>query len=161
LIGGFFSKAPPTIDLRMVIWPEASNAQKSIAAVSALGKTVCALIRRLNSSRRRSMAFELRIDFHWLFGKRVKVRSLSLASSKLSATAPYFSRHSMQIAPNRLDRHPLGEISPTNFSDRLYPQHLELGLPKNRRPVWTFIPGSNLDADHPEDGIFIPRRFTG
>ena len=39
------------------------------------------------------MAFELRIDFHWLFGKRVKVRSLSLASSKLSATAPYFSRH--------------------------------------------------------------------
>src|SRR6266566_1733088 len=35
---------------RMLIWPEASNAQNSIAAVSADGSTVCVLIRRLNSS---------------------------------------------------------------------------------------------------------------
>src|SRR5215472_12462615 len=33
--------------LRMLIWPEASKAQNSIAAVSAEGSTVCVLIRRL------------------------------------------------------------------------------------------------------------------
>lgn len=58
-----------------MICPETNNAQNNMAAVSALGKTVCVLIRRLNSSCRRSIAFEVRIDFHWLFGKRVKVNS--------------------------------------------------------------------------------------
>ena len=79
--------------LRMVIWPEASKAQNNMAAVSAEGSTVWVLIRRLNSSCRRSIAFDVRIDFHWLFGKRVKVNILSPASSRLSATARHFSRH--------------------------------------------------------------------
>ena len=39
--------------LRMVICPDAKSAQKSIAAVSAQGNTVCVLIRRLNSSCKR------------------------------------------------------------------------------------------------------------
>jgi len=77
----------------MVIWPEASKAQNNMAAVSAEGSTVWVLIRRLNSSCRRSIAFDVRIDFHWLFGNRVKVNSLSPASSRLSATARHFSRH--------------------------------------------------------------------
>jgi len=51
------------------------------------------LMRRLNSSCRRSMAFEVLIDFHWLGVKRVKVNSLSPASSRLSATARHFRRH--------------------------------------------------------------------
>ena len=55
----------------MVIWPEASSAQNSIAAVSAQGRTVWVLILRLNSSCNRSIAFEVRMDFHWLGGKRV------------------------------------------------------------------------------------------
>jgi hypothetical protein len=38
------------------------------------------------------MAFDVRIDFHWLGRKRVKVNSLSPASSKLSATARRLSR---------------------------------------------------------------------
>ena len=42
---------------RMVIWPEASNAQNSMAAVSAEGSTVWVLMRRLNSSCNRSTAF--------------------------------------------------------------------------------------------------------
>jgi hypothetical protein len=58
--------------LRMLIWPEASKAQNNIAAVSADSSTVWVLIRRLNSSCNRS---------------RVKVRSLSPASLRLSATA--------------------------------------------------------------------------
>src|SRR3954453_17080743 len=49
--------------LRMVIWPEASSAQNSIAAVSAEGSTVCVLIRRLNSSCNRSIAFVVLADF--------------------------------------------------------------------------------------------------
>jgi hypothetical protein len=56
---------------RIVICPEANNAQNNMAAVSALGRTVCVLIRRLNSSCRRSIAFEVRIDFHWLFGNPI------------------------------------------------------------------------------------------
>ena len=61
--------------LRMVIWPEASKAQNNIAAVSADGSTVCVLMRRLNSSCSRSIAFVVRADFHWLSGNRVKVNS--------------------------------------------------------------------------------------
>ena len=76
-----------------MIWPEASKAQNNMAAVSAEGSTVWVLIRRLNSSCKRSIAFDVRIDFHWLFGNRVKVNSLSPASSRLSATARHFSRH--------------------------------------------------------------------
>src|SRR3954467_8844610 len=82
----------PSIFL-IVIWPEASRAQNSMAAVSAEGSTVWVLIRRLNSSCKRSTAFVVRADFHWLGGRRVKVNSLSPASSTLSATARHFSRH--------------------------------------------------------------------
>jgi hypothetical protein len=67
--------------LRMLIWPEASNAQNSIAAVSADGSTVCVLIRRLNSCSR-SMALVVRTLRHWLGGKRVKVKSRSPASPR-------------------------------------------------------------------------------
>src|SRR6516162_4823745 len=78
---------------RILIWPEASSAQNSIAAVSADGSTVCVLILRLNSSCKRSMALVVRALFHWLGGKRVKAKRRSPASSKLSATARCFSRH--------------------------------------------------------------------
>ena len=43
--------------LRSVIYPEAIKAQNSVAAVSAEGSAVCVLMRRLNSSCRRSIAF--------------------------------------------------------------------------------------------------------
>src|ERR1700752_163773 len=62
--------------LRMLIWPEASSAQNSMAAVSADGSTVCVLILRLNSSCSRSIAFVVRALLHWLGGRRVKVNRL-------------------------------------------------------------------------------------
>src|ERR1700729_1627749 len=77
----------------MVIWPEANKAQNSIAAVSAHGNTVWVLILSLNSSCSLSMALLVRIDLHWLGGKRVNVNSLSPASSRLSATARHLSAH--------------------------------------------------------------------
>ena len=71
-----------------------------MAAVSAQGKTVWVLIRRLNSSSNRSIAFEVWIDFHWLGGNRVNVNSLSPASSRLSATArhlrPYLRMNALR-----------------------------------------------------------------
>ena len=63
--------------LRMLIWPEASNAQNSMAAVSADGSTLCVLILRLNSLCSRSIAFVVRALRHWLGGRRVKVKSRS------------------------------------------------------------------------------------
>src|SRR3954468_7461813 len=71
--------------LRMLIWPEASNAQNSMAAVSADGSMVCVLILRLNSSCSRSIALVVRALRHWLGGSRVKVNRRSPASSRLSA----------------------------------------------------------------------------
>jgi hypothetical protein len=87
--------------LRMVICPEASSAQNSMAAVSGDGSTVWVLIRRLNSSWRRSMALVVLADRHWLEGKRVKANRWSPASSRLSATARHFSRHLARKALRR------------------------------------------------------------
>ena len=57
LSDGFSARVCHPSTLRMVIWPEASSAQNSMAAVSAQGSTVWVLILRLNSSCRRSIAF--------------------------------------------------------------------------------------------------------
>src|SRR6201993_2065076 len=64
-----------------------------MAAVSAEGSTVWVLIRRLNSSGSPSIALVVRTLFHWLPGNRVKVKSRSPASSRLSATALHLSGH--------------------------------------------------------------------
>src|SRR3712207_5175981 len=77
--------------LRMVIWPGASGAQNSMAAVSAEGRTVWVLMRRLNPSWSRSTAFVARADLHWLAGRRVKLNNRPPASSKLPAGARDFN----------------------------------------------------------------------
>src|SRR5215204_6078723 len=80
LVEGGWPRLCQPSTLRMVIWPEASNAQNSMAAVSAEGSTVWVLILRLNSSCSRSMAFVVRALFHWLGGRRVKANRWSPAS---------------------------------------------------------------------------------
>ena len=47
------------------------------------------------------MALVVLADFHWLGGRRVKVKSRSPASSRLSATARHFSRHFRRNALRR------------------------------------------------------------
>ncbi len=86
---------------------------------------VCVLIRRLNSSCNRSIAFDVRIDFHWLFGKCVKVKSLSSASSRLSATAGHFSltalhNHLLRVAPATFYMHILGRGDPVKLVAALH-----------------------------------------
>src|ERR1700732_1476129 len=85
----------------IVIAPAASTAQNNMAAVSAEGSTVWVLIRRLNSSWSRSIALVVRALFHWSAGNRVKVKSRSPASSRLSATALHLSRHLRMNARRR------------------------------------------------------------
>src|SRR3989442_10170948 len=96
----------------MLICPEASNAQNSMAAVSADGSTVWVLILRLNSSCNRSMALVVRTLRHCPGGRRVKVKSRSPASSRLSATARCLSRHLRMKALRRarLDFFPRGRV---------------------------------------------------
>ena len=65
---GFVASVCQPSTLRMLIWPEASSAQNSMAAVSADGSTVWVLILRLNSSCSRSIAFVVRALRHWLGG---------------------------------------------------------------------------------------------
>src|SRR5512144_1066814 len=103
---GLVASVGQPLTLRMVICPEASRAQNSMAAVSGDGSTVCVLIRRLNSSCSRSTALVVRAERHWPGGRRVKVNSRSPASSRLSATARHFSRHLRRNAVRR---------SPTSF----------------------------------------------
>ena len=88
----------------MVICPDASKSQNYIAAVSAPstrsgGSTVWVLIRRLNSSCNPSwrvccttIAFDVRIVFHWLFGKRVKVNSLGALTATSALRQPSLYR---------------------------------------------------------------------
>src|SRR2546423_13755862 len=70
--------------LRMLIWSYASNAQNSMAAVSADGSTVCVLILRLYSSGSRSIAFVVRALRHWFGCRHGLVYSSRPASSSLS-----------------------------------------------------------------------------
>src|SRR6266545_3309763 len=88
--------------LRMLIWPEASNAQNIMAAVSADGSTVWVLILRLNSSCSRSIALVVRTLRHWPGGSRVKANKRSPASCRLSATARCLSRHLRMKALRRV-----------------------------------------------------------
>jgi hypothetical protein len=63
--------------LRIDICPEASKAQNSIAAVSAQGRTVCVLIRRLNSS--------CTVRWRWSCGSSAIGRAGSARSEQLVA----------------------------------------------------------------------------
>src|SRR6202022_1979813 len=81
---GFVARVCQPSTLRMLICPEASSAQNNIAAVSADGRTVWVLIRRLNSSCKRSIALVVRTLRHWPGGRRAKVNKRSPASSRLS-----------------------------------------------------------------------------
>ena len=66
-------------NLRLLIRPEASDTRYNFAVVWTDGGAVWVLIRRLNYSYRRSIAFVLALRC-WLGGGRVKVNSRLLGS---------------------------------------------------------------------------------
>src|SRR5258708_26314903 len=99
---GFGASGCQPSTFRMLICPEASSAQNNIAAVSADGSTVWVLIRRLNSSCRRSIALVVLALRHWLGGRRVEVKRRAPASSPASATGGWRRR------PLAVDALPVG-----------------------------------------------------
>src|SRR5258708_34077756 len=82
---GFVASVCQPSTFRMLICPEASSAQNNIAAVSADGSTVWVLIRRLNSSCRRSIAFVVLALRHWLGGRRGEVKRRAPAFPRAAA----------------------------------------------------------------------------
>ena len=86
LIGWLYGKAPPAVDFAHCDLTRSQPKRRTASSVSAEASTVWVLIRRLNSSCRRSMAFDVRIDFHRLFGNRAKGNSLSQACCSTVAT---------------------------------------------------------------------------
>ena len=83
--GGRLTQALPAIYLAHADLACGEQGPEQHGRGSAEGSTVCVLMRRLNSSCSRSIAFVVRADFHWLGGSRVKANSASPASSRLSA----------------------------------------------------------------------------
>ena len=84
---GFVARVFQPSTLRMLVWPDASNAQNNMAAVSADGSTVCVLILRLNSSCSRSIALVVRALRHWLGGKQVNACSPSPGCCRANGAA--------------------------------------------------------------------------
>src|SRR5665647_3989973 len=59
-----------------------------------------------------------------------------------------------------LDRLTVNKIRATDLSNRLHDQHSNLGSHENGSQCGPSVPGSRLDADHPENGVLIPCRNT-
>jgi hypothetical protein len=52
------------------------------------------------------------------------------------------------------------EIRATDLRNRLHDQHSNLSSHENGSQCGPSVPGSRLDADHPENGVLIPCRNT-
>ena len=65
-----------------------------------------------------------------------------------------------EITADRLDRLTVNEIRATDLRNRLHDQHSNLGSHENGSQCGPSVPGSRLDADHPENGVLIPCRNT-
>src|SRR5437773_327129 len=79
--------------LRSLTAPLRSSPKSSSITASLLGRLDCVLVRRRNSPLMRSRALVVRSAFHCDFGKCVKVKSSSPASSKLAITGGHRSFH--------------------------------------------------------------------
>src|SRR6266566_2978254 len=131
---GFVASVCHPSTLRMLIWPEASSAQNSMAAVSADGSTVCVLILRLNSSCNRSIAFVVRTLRHWPGGSRVKANKRSPASARLSEAGERL------FAFTRLPPGQWRSVRTTNAIERLHEEF------KRRIKTQTVLPSADTAA---------------
>ena len=61
----------------------------------------------------------------------------------------------------QIKRMTVNKIRTTDLSNRLHDQHSNLGSHENGSQCGPSVPGSRLDADHPENGVLIPCRNTG
>ena len=67
----------------------------------------------------------------------------------------------LQLPANRLDRLLLYKKRPADFCDRIHGQHPKRSPQFSPEALWTQASvGSRLHADHPANGVLIPRRNT-
>jgi hypothetical protein len=79
LVGWLLGEGLPAVDLSHRCLAGGEQRPEQHGGGFGAGQDGLSLMRRLNSSCRRSIAFEVRIDSHWLGGKRGKANSLSPA----------------------------------------------------------------------------------
>ena len=103
LVDGGWPRLCQPSTLRMVIWPEASSAQNSIAAVSAEGRTVWVLILRLPQSQWKSARTTNAIErLHEEFKRRIKTQTV-LPSAETAAMLFWALLASGQITMRKVD----------------------------------------------------------
>jgi hypothetical protein len=139
------------LTLRMLIWLEASNAQNNVAAVSAEGRTVWVLIRRLNSSCNRSIAFVVLALRHWLGGRRVKVKRgvtgfLQAVSNRAMTLSAPSGRLRAAIGPDNGSHLRSAIVSPINPIDAMLQFQRNLGTAVSKGP--SRIRESQLESIH-------------
>src|SRR5664280_1035296 len=88
---------------------------------------------------------------HWHGGELSRLRTDDL---------PHHLPGNTEITADRLDRLTVNKIRATDLSNRLHDQHSNLGSHENGSQCGPSVPGSRLDADHPENGVLIPCRNT-
>src|SRR5450432_645622 len=92
--------------------------------------------------------------------KRLRFPLVAELSRLRTDDLPHDLPGNTEITAYRLDRLTVNEIRPTDLSNRLHDQHSNLGPHENGSQCGPSVPGSRLNADHPENGVLIPCRNT-
>src|SRR6478672_8434294 len=92
--------------------------------------------------------------------KRLRFPLITELSRLRSDDLPHDLPGNTEVTAYRLDRLTVNEIRATDLRNRLHDQHSNLGSHENGSQCGPSVPGSRLDADHPENGVLIPCRNT-
>jgi hypothetical protein len=91
---------------------------------------------------------------------RLRLRlSLELRRLRTDDLANHLPRHA-EFSADRLDRTTIDKIGATDLGNRFHHQHSNLGFHDSMEASVDPCPPPRLDADHPENGVLIPRRNT-
>src|ERR1700716_3383726 len=91
---------------------------------------------------------------------RLRFPLITELSRLRSDDLPHHLPGNTEVTAYRLDRLTVNEIRATDLRNRLHDQHSNLSSHENGSQCGPSVPGSRLDADHPENGVLIPCRNT-
>src|SRR3954471_14149641 len=92
--------------------------------------------------------------------KRLRPAFVTELSRLRADDLPHDLPGNAEVSAYRLDRLTVDEVGATDLRNRLHDQHSNLGSHENGSQCGPSVPGSRLDADHPENGVLIPCRNT-
>src|SRR3954471_3913597 len=92
--------------------------------------------------------------------KRLRPAFVTELSRLRADDLPHDLPGNAEVSAYRLDRLTVDEVGATDLRNRLHDQHSNLGSHENGSQCGPSVPGSRLDADHPESGVLIPCRNT-